>query len=75
MNCICKTSKCTGCGACAAVCPRNCIQMKEGGDGFFHAERNQDCENGCSFVCPQLTSKKQPVAGCYACLLYTSRCV
>ena len=28
-------SVCTGCYACAAICPKKCIDMKDIGEGFF----------------------------------------
>lgn len=27
-------NQCTGCTACASICPRNCIQMKKDNAGF-----------------------------------------
>lgn len=29
-------NNCTGCTACAAVCPKRCIEMKKDADGFMH---------------------------------------
>ncbi len=46
---------CCGCGACAAVCPNNCIEMKEDEEGFLYpevnAERCVQCER-CTRSCP-----------------------
>lgn len=46
---------CTGCGACAAVCPRNAIHMEEDWEGFLYpAIREADCTacGLCEQVCP-----------------------
>lgn len=47
--------KCTGCTACAAVCPKNCIEMQEGEDGFLYpfvyTDRCINC-GCCTRVCP-----------------------
>lgn len=52
---------CTGCAACANICPQNCINMKEDRDGFFYPNIEYDnciecrlCEN----ICP-LNKKEQ----------------
>lgn len=46
---------CTGCTACYAVCPGNCIEMKEDAEGFLYPEINEklcvSCGK-CSKVCP-----------------------
>lgn len=48
-------SKCCGCGACANICPRNCIQMKADSEGFYYPkvdlESCIDC-GLCEKVCP-----------------------
>lgn len=45
---------CSGCSACAAVCPKQCIEMKPDKEGFLYPHINQDlcikC-NKCSSVC------------------------
>ena len=33
---ICSIKKCTGCGACAQVCPKEAIEMKQDDRGFYH---------------------------------------
>ena len=50
-------SDCCGCGACAAVCPRQCIEMKQDEEGFYYPQVNKDqcidcglCERTCPFV-------------------------
>lgn len=48
---------CCGCGACAQVCPKSCIQMTEDGEGFLYpvidTAKCVDCDL-CSKVCPIL---------------------
>ena len=50
-------STCTGCHACAAICPKKCIDMKDIGEGFLfpviHTETCIQC-NRCEEVCPVL---------------------
>ena len=50
---------CTGCGACASVCPRECIEMKADQDGFYFPVIDMEkcvechaCENGCHIISP-----------------------
>ena len=51
---------CCGCGACAAKCPKNCIEMAPDGCGFMRpaVERNAcvGC-GGCDAVCPVLVER------------------
>lgn len=35
MEKLCKAELCTGCGACAAICPMGCIHMKANPEGFL----------------------------------------
>ena len=48
---------CTGCHACASVCPRKCITMRADGEGFLYPEADADvcirC-GACVRVCPVL---------------------
>lgn len=49
------TSKCFGCGACASVCPKECISMTENKEGFLYPVINADlCINckKCQNICP-----------------------
>jgi len=46
---------CTGCGACAAKCPRDCIRLAPDAEGFLHPQiRLEDCVDCglCREVCP-----------------------
>lgn len=46
---------CTGCAACAAVCPTKAIEMEDGGEGFLlpRIEKNRCVQCGsCDRVCP-----------------------
>ena len=53
---ICKDpNMCTGCTACASICPKQCITMKENNEGFLYPEKELykciDC-GICNKVCP-----------------------
>ena len=47
--------KCTGCGACSAVCPLHCIEMKHDKEGFLYPTISDKCIHcgKCENVCPQ----------------------
>lgn len=50
-----KAPECYGCGACADVCPKHCIRMKQGKDGFYYPKTDQKhCNHcgACQRVCP-----------------------
>lgn len=53
---------CCGCTACAAICPKNCIEMKEDAEGFLYPEVEQskcvECK-ACEKVCPILNPRKE----------------
>ncbi len=54
---ICDKSACTGCGACANICPVKCIKMEYDFEGYIYPNINeQACINcgACNRVCPQL---------------------
>lgn len=48
-------NRCSGCSACYAVCPKNCISMKADKEGFLYPEVDETkcihC-NKCKAVCP-----------------------
>ena len=49
--------RCTGCEACSAVCPKNCIEMKENREGFYIPNvKESECINCecCVKSCPVL---------------------
>ena len=53
---------CTGCGACAAQCPRSCISMIEGDDGILLPQIDVktciECHS-CENVCPVIHSPER----------------
>lgn len=63
---------CSGCGACANVCPKNCIEMKADSEGFLYPNINiENCINCglCEKVCPVLHEYKGNAVGkAYACI-------
>lgn len=53
---------CSGCGACASVCPQNCITMKEDSEGFRYPIINKKkCIHcgACERVCPVISKKER----------------
>ncbi len=53
---------CCGCGACAAKCPKSCIEMKADGCGFLRPEVDAHvCVGcgGCYSVCPALGDRPE----------------
>ena len=63
MEHIVSEEKCCGCGGCAAVCPRNAIDMAMSADGFFipkiRTDVCVDCHL-CEKVCPQRSTEPAP---------------
>ena len=59
---LCKVEDCTGCTACAAVCPVGAIEMKPDHEGFLRPVVGESCIlcRKCEKACPALT---QPVKG------------
>lgn len=52
---ICKHNDCTGCEACASICPKECIDMKQDQEGFFRPViKIEQCINCgmCKRICP-----------------------
>lgn len=57
-----KKENCCGCTACAAICPKSCIEMKEDKEGFRYPEVDEEIciECGaCERVCPILNKTKE----------------
>lgn len=51
---------CVGCGACANICPENCLNMIADKDGFLHPKIDKNiCINcqACEKVCPVINNK------------------
>lgn len=49
--------RCTGCGACANICPTDAISMRENPDGFLYPRiETESCTNcsQCFIICPAL---------------------
>lgn len=65
-------NKCTGCGSCMSVCPKDCISMSEDDNGFLYPHINNDvCVNCnlCKNRCPVLNEVKANETGkAYACI-------
>lgn len=45
---ICNKLECTGCGLCAAVCPKKCIEMKSSSEGFAYPEVDEAACVNCN---------------------------
>lgn len=59
-----KKQDCCGCTACAAICPKDAIIMKEDNEGFLYPTVDKEtcidcgaCERGCPII---HTAKEQP---------------
>lgn len=54
VSAILNNALCTGCGACAGICPRNAITMELNPARYFRAYIHEDCTNCglCLKVCP-----------------------
>lgn len=59
------SEKCCGCGACASVCPKNCISFAADGEGFLYPsvdEKNCVGCNACERACPMLSEPEKNTA-------------
>lgn len=55
---LCDQNHCTGCSACASVCPKGCIHMEADGEGFLYPKVDEsNCINcgKCEKACPVLS--------------------
>lgn len=62
-------SKCSGCYACAEICPKKCIDMISDAEGFWYPKVNEtQCIHcgACEKVCPITTSHSLAGNGCAA---------
>lgn len=58
---ILEKNRCTGCSACASICPKGAIELVEDNEGFKHPVIDQDkCINCglCKRTCPVLNTKE-----------------
>ncbi len=62
-------TSCSGCSACANICPKNCITMKKDEWGFLYPqvdkERCVDCSL-CEQVCPDFSLNDQDLVASFA---------
>ena len=67
---ICAADKCTGCGVCAGVCPKSCIEMRPDAMGYIHPEINQDVCIDCKLCAKTCPANKnidfKDIKKCYA---------
>ena len=60
-NIICEANQCTGCGACAAICPKSSIELKVNKIGAIQPVINSstciNC-NACRKICPTINVKE-----------------
>lgn len=69
MQKVLEKNKCSGCTACASICPKNAITMEKDKEGFMHPVIDQDkCINCglCKRTCPVLNTKSnESINKCY----------
>ncbi len=69
MEKVLEKNKCSGCTACASICPKNAITMEKDKEGFMHPVIDQDkCINCglCKRICPVLNTKiNESINKCY----------
>lgn len=55
-------SQCTGCGACASICPLGCISLVYDDEGFAYPRADSRCVGcgECHDVCPVLGDSRSP---------------
>ena len=55
-------SLCTGCGVCAAICPKSCLKIELNKDGFYMPVCNEAACVGCGLcdkVCPKFVESRE----------------
>ena len=60
MDRLCKRELCTGCGACVAACPMDCVRMEADGEGFLRPVVDRETCIGCDKcrkACPVLRAQ------------------
>ena len=66
---LCPPDRCSACGACAAICPVQCISMQPDAFGVTHPVIGEDCLNcgKCTATCPGLNPPQLHMPSrCYA---------
>src|SRR5574344_2929728 len=53
-------NECTGCTACMATCPTQCITMMENEEGFLYPHVNKDVCNACG-ACNKICPVQSPI--------------
>lgn len=60
------SNKCSGCSACASICPKGCISMRPNSEGFLYPFVNQDvcikcglCEKTCPVLHPPVFGENE----------------
>ncbi|MBQ0088640.1 MAG: Coenzyme F420 hydrogenase/dehydrogenase, beta subunit C-terminal domain, partial [Prevotellaceae bacterium] len=63
---------CTGCGSCANICPKHCLEMKPNAEGFYYPVYNPAdcitcglCEKTCHVLYPQTVNGSSSFFFCY----------
>lgn len=69
---ICERNKCTGCGMCTNICPKNAIKMERDECGFYYPKINEERCITCTMCrkkCPANAegNKESSITSVYAC--------
>jgi len=60
--------RCTGCGACLEVCPRNVFELRGGKAAVFDKDSCMEC-SACAMNCPSGALSVDKGVGCAAALI------